>query len=102
MKKTTILGKLSLETLHLRKQDYAGKVYRDPLKRQLPKKILPKEYLIYSKKCISTQYKHMTWNKIYSLLDNQDRNGYNFFFLAILLVLLKHYYAITYPFYNIF
>ena len=61
MKVPTILGKLSLGNSSFKKtKDYAGKVYRDPLKRQLPKKILPKEYLIYSKKCISTQYKHMT------------------------------------------
>ena len=45
MKVPTILGKLSLGNSSFKKtKDYAGKVYRDPLKRQLPKKILPKEY----------------------------------------------------------
>ena len=41
----------------------------------------------------------MTWNKIYSLLDNQDRNGcIIFFFLVILLVLVETLLvAITYP-----
>ena len=45
MKVPTILGKLSLGNSSFKKtKDYAGKAYRDPLKRQLPKKILPKEY----------------------------------------------------------